>query len=98
MFLVLIISYNVKIRESFILNIYPECLDVRQIDNELRAVKREREGRVGAIIYEDRCMKDKIFLFIINCSQIMTIHTSLLLLTMVAIVLFLAGNFASSVP
>jgi hypothetical protein len=98
MFLVLIIPYNVKIRESFILNIYPKCIDVRQIDNELRAVKRERESRVGAIIYEDRCMKNKIFLFIINCSQVMTTRTSLLLLTMVAIVLFLANNFASSVP
>src|SRR5918995_5683065 len=98
MFLVLNIPYNVKIRESFILKIYPKCIDVRQIDNELRAVKRERESRVGAIIYEDRCMKNKIFLFIINCSQVMTTRTSLLLLTMVAIVLFLANNFASSVP
>ena len=51
MFLVLIIPYNVKIRESFILNVYPKCIDVRQKDNELRAVKRERESRVGAIIY-----------------------------------------------
>jgi hypothetical protein len=43
-------------------------------------------------------MEDKIFLFIINCSQVMTTHTSPLLLTMIAIVLFLANNFASSVP
>src|SRR5829696_1627892 len=32
MFLVLIISYNVRIRESFILNIYPKCIDVRQTE------------------------------------------------------------------
>ena len=42
MFLVPNIPYNVKIRESFILNIYPKCIDVRQMDNELRAVKCEK--------------------------------------------------------
>jgi hypothetical protein len=36
-------------------------------------------------------------LFIINCSQVMTPHTGLLLLTMVFLVLFIASNFTSSI-
>jgi hypothetical protein len=50
------------------------------------------------LLSRDKCIKNKILPFIINCSQVMTLRKGLLFLVMGVIVLFLASNFTSSNP